>query len=51
MPELNQIWAARLVGTAVACGVREAVICPGSRSTPLALAFAANYLFHRLSDE
>lgn len=37
---LNQRWAATLVGALVGSGVRHAVIAPGSRSTPLALAFA-----------
>jgi 2-succinyl-5-enolpyruvyl-6-hydroxy-3-cyclohexene-1-carboxylate synthase len=37
---LNQRWAATLVGALSGCGVRHAVIAPGSRSTPLALAFA-----------
>ena len=37
---LNQRWAATLIGTLVGSGVRHAVIAPGSRSTPLALAFA-----------
>lgn len=41
MPDsLNQRWAATLVGALWAGGVRHAVIAPGSRSTPLALAFA-----------
>ncbi len=41
MPEtLNQRWAATLVGSLVALGVRHAVVSPGSRSTPLALALA-----------
>lgn len=41
MPDsLNQRWAATLVGALRAGGVRHAVIAPGSRSTPLALAFA-----------
>src|SRR6478752_2249504 len=41
MPEnLNQRWAATLIGTLIGRGVRHAVIAPGSRSTPLALAFA-----------
>lgn len=37
---LNQRWSATIVGTLVQSGVRHAVIAPGSRSTPLALAFA-----------
>jgi 2-succinyl-5-enolpyruvyl-6-hydroxy-3-cyclohexene-1-carboxylate synthase len=37
---LNQRWAAHLVGALVQGGVRLAVIAPGSRSSPLALAFA-----------
>ena len=41
MPEtLNQRWSATLIGALVGAGVRHAVIAPGSRSTPLALAFA-----------
>ncbi|MFT3708680.1 MAG: 2-succinyl-5-enolpyruvyl-6-hydroxy-3-cyclohexene-1-carboxylic-acid synthase [Archangium sp.] len=37
---LNQRWAATLVGALIRNGLRHAVIAPGSRSTPLALAFA-----------
>lgn len=37
---LNQRWAATIAGTLAACGVKHVVIAPGSRSTPLALAFA-----------
>ncbi len=37
---VNQRWAANLVGALVHSGVRHVVIAPGSRSTPLALAFA-----------
>lgn len=40
MSTLNQRWAAQLVGALVAGGVRDVVIAPGSRSTPLALAVA-----------
>ncbi|MDP2272275.1 MAG: 2-succinyl-5-enolpyruvyl-6-hydroxy-3-cyclohexene-1-carboxylic-acid synthase [Archangium sp.] len=37
---LNQRWAATLIGALVGGGVKHAVIAPGSRSTPLALALA-----------
>jgi 2-succinyl-5-enolpyruvyl-6-hydroxy-3-cyclohexene-1-carboxylate synthase len=37
---LNQLWARALVEELVRGGVRHAVVCPGSRSTPLALACA-----------
>jgi 2-succinyl-5-enolpyruvyl-6-hydroxy-3-cyclohexene-1-carboxylate synthase len=37
----NSLWASVLVETLVRSGVRHAVISPGSRSTPLAIAFAA----------
>jgi len=41
MPEtLNQLWARALVEELVRGGVEHAVVCPGSRSTPLALACA-----------
>ncbi|HEX8818391.1 MAG TPA: 2-succinyl-5-enolpyruvyl-6-hydroxy-3-cyclohexene-1-carboxylic-acid synthase [Archangium sp.] len=37
---LNQLWARVLVEELVRGGVRHAVVCPGSRSSPLALACA-----------
>lgn len=37
---LNQRWSAAIVDTWVTLGLRHAVICPGSRSTPLAFALA-----------
>ena len=39
---LNGVWARALVDELVRGGVREAVVCPGSRSSPLALACAGN---------
>lgn len=39
-PNFNALWARTLVGDLTALGVRHAVVCPGSRSTPLALACA-----------
>jgi 2-succinyl-5-enolpyruvyl-6-hydroxy-3-cyclohexene-1-carboxylate synthase len=39
---LNAAWARALVQELVRGGVREAVICPGSRSAPLALACAGD---------
>ncbi len=39
---VNALWGNVLVETLVHCGVRQAVISPGSRSTPLTLAFAAH---------
>ncbi|MAM90311.1 MAG: 2-succinyl-5-enolpyruvyl-6-hydroxy-3-cyclohexene-1-carboxylic-acid synthase [Opitutaceae bacterium] len=44
MPEdsayLNHVWSRTIVETLLAKGLRYAVICPGSRSSPLTLAFA-----------
>ena len=38
--EVQATFAATLVDEWVRCGVRHAVVCPGSRSTPLAVALA-----------
>ena len=37
---LNTLWASVIVETLCRCGVTTAIVCPGSRSTPLTLAFA-----------
>ena len=37
---INTLWASVLVETLYRCGVNTAVVCPGSRSTPLTIAFA-----------
>ena len=39
---VNSLWASVLVETLVRCGVRHAVISPGSRSTALTFAFVAH---------
>jgi 2-succinyl-5-enolpyruvyl-6-hydroxy-3-cyclohexene-1-carboxylate synthase len=39
-PDINQAWARCLVSELNAHGIVDAVICPGSRSAPLALALA-----------
>jgi 2-succinyl-5-enolpyruvyl-6-hydroxy-3-cyclohexene-1-carboxylate synthase len=36
----NTLWASVLVETLVRCGLRTAIVCPGSRSAPLTVAFA-----------
>ncbi len=37
---LNTLWASVLVETLVRCGLKTAIVCPGSRSAPLTIAFA-----------
>ncbi|MBD0363463.1 MAG: 2-succinyl-5-enolpyruvyl-6-hydroxy-3-cyclohexene-1-carboxylic-acid synthase [Coleofasciculus sp. C3-bin4] len=39
----NTVWASILAETLKCLGLTTAVICPGSRSTPLTLAFAQNH--------
>ena len=39
---VNTLWSSILVATLVRLGLKMAVICPGSRSTPLTIAFASN---------
>src|SRR5258706_16035868 len=39
---VNSLWASVLVETLARGGVRHAIVSPGSRSTPLAFAFAAH---------
>jgi len=41
MSDLHTAWARLFVASLLGAGVREVVISPGSRSTPLTLAFAA----------
>jgi 2-succinyl-5-enolpyruvyl-6-hydroxy-3-cyclohexene-1-carboxylate synthase len=40
--DVNATWCATLVDEWVRAGVSDAVVCPGSRSTPMALALAAD---------
>ena len=38
----NEVWSWIIVETLARMGIKTAVICPGSRSTPLAIAFSRN---------
>jgi 2-succinyl-5-enolpyruvyl-6-hydroxy-3-cyclohexene-1-carboxylate synthase len=38
----NAAWGSVFVETLVRCGLRTAIVSPGSRSTPLTMAFAAH---------
>lgn len=44
----NALWGSVLAETLVRCGVTHAVVSPGSRSTPLTLAFAAHPALHAI---
>lgn len=46
---LNYAWACALVAGLVGLGCRQAVLCPGSRNTPLILAFAEHPAIEALS--
>ncbi|MDL1899947.1 2-succinyl-5-enolpyruvyl-6-hydroxy-3-cyclohexene-1-carboxylic-acid synthase [Anaerolineae bacterium CFX9] len=43
-PNRNLLWAQIVVDELARCGLRDVVIAPGSRSTPLAIAFAGHDL-------
>ena len=47
----NLVWAGALADELALSGVRHAVICPGSRSGPLALALAERVRAHTVVDE
>ena len=47
----NLLWASALADELVRSGAAEAVICPGSRSAPLALALAGRLRAHTVIDE
>ncbi|MCH6255274.1 2-succinyl-5-enolpyruvyl-6-hydroxy-3-cyclohexene-1-carboxylic-acid synthase [Puniceicoccaceae bacterium K14] len=40
VPNTNYLWCSVIAKTLEKCGLEEAVICPGSRSTPLVYGFA-----------
>jgi len=45
----NTLWAGVIAETLARCGLCHAVVCPGSRSTPLALAFAEHAAIEAVS--
>lgn len=49
IPPPSSLWAAVLADELARLGVRSVVVAPGSRSTPLALAFAADARFRTFS--
>jgi len=52
-PNRNLFWAQTFVDELARCGIEHAVIAPGSRSTPLVMAFAQNphFTIHSIIDE
>ena len=42
LPNINTLWAALVVEELCRCGVTKFVVCPGARSTPLAVAVGRN---------
>ncbi len=44
----NTLWCSVLVETMACLGLKDAVICPGSRSTPLTIAFAQHPLINSI---
>ena len=42
LPNINTLWAAMIIEELCRCGVRTFVVCPGARSTPLAVAVGRN---------
>jgi len=45
----NEVWSWIIVETLARMGIKTAVICPGSRSTPLAFAFSRNSSIEAIS--
>ncbi len=46
---INTLWTSILVETLKRLGLTTAIICPGSRSTPLTIAFAKNGYIETIS--